>query len=169
MVEIVEGNITFSFPDNCEAGKYDKWSFYRNQFQNIAGGSKAVDILCLEGDIAWLIEVKDYRQHPRTKVIDIDDEIAMKVRDTVAGLAAAGKNANDCDERRLARRALRKHRWRVVLHLEQPASPHRLWGKPITEASLLQKLLSKRLKAIDAHPAIGNRTAPRQGIPWTAR
>ena len=168
MVEIVEGQITFSFPDNCEAGKYDKWSFYRNQFQNIAGGSKAVDILCLEGDNAWLIEVKDYRQHPRTKAVDIADEIAMKVRDTVAGLAAAGKNANDDDERRLACRALRKRRWRVVLHLEQPASPRRLRRKAITEASLLQKLRSRHLKAIDAHPAIDNMTAPRPGIPWSA-
>ena len=45
MTEIEEGDLKFSFPDHCEAGKYDEWSFYRNQFQSVAGGSKAVDIL----------------------------------------------------------------------------------------------------------------------------
>ena len=34
MMEIEEGDLTFSFPDRCEAGKYDNWSFYRNQFQS---------------------------------------------------------------------------------------------------------------------------------------
>ena len=89
MTEIEEGDLKFSFPDHCEAGKYDEWSFYRNQFQSVASGSKAVDILCLSDDAAWLIEIKDYRLHPRQKLIDIDDEVASKVRDTLAGLAAA--------------------------------------------------------------------------------
>ena len=28
MTEIEEGDLKFSFPDRCEAGKYDEWSFY---------------------------------------------------------------------------------------------------------------------------------------------
>ena len=55
MMEIREGALTFSFPDHCEAGKYDDWAFYRNQFRSVAGGSKAVDILCLADDAAWLV------------------------------------------------------------------------------------------------------------------
>ena len=38
MTEIEEGDLTFSFPDHCKAGKYDDWAFYRNQFQAVAGG-----------------------------------------------------------------------------------------------------------------------------------
>lgn len=120
MTEIEEGALKFSFPDDCEASKYDEWSFYRNQFQSVADGSKAVDMLCIAGDTSWLIEVKDYRRHPRTKLIDVGGEVASKVRDTLAGLAAASANANRDDERRFARRALAKRRWRVALHLEQP-------------------------------------------------
>ena len=74
MTEIEEGGLTFSFPDHCEAGKYDEWSFYREQFQSAAGGSKAVDMLCIADDVAWLIEVKDYRHHRRAKAIDLCDE-----------------------------------------------------------------------------------------------
>jgi len=83
--------LSFRFRDGCHASKYDDWSLYRNQFQPIAGGCRAVDILCVEGGVSWLIEIKDYRQYRRTKVIDIAAELASKVRYTLAGLASQPK------------------------------------------------------------------------------
>ncbi|MCY4138351.1 MAG: hypothetical protein OXF56_08830 [Rhodobacteraceae bacterium] len=108
MTTIMEGPLAFGFPAGCLASKYDDWAFYRNQFQLIAGGCKGIDILCVEDEVSWLIEVKDYRHHRRTKTIDIADELAIKVRDTLAGLATAAKVANDVDECRLARQSLAK-------------------------------------------------------------
>ena len=58
MTEIEEADLTFSFPDHCEAGKYEEWSYYRNQFQSVAGGSKAVDIVCVSVDTAWLTQLR---------------------------------------------------------------------------------------------------------------
>ena len=170
MMEIKEGALTFSFPDHYEAGKYDKWSFYRNQFKSVAGGSKAVDILCLADGVAWLVEIKDYRIHRRTKSIDLCDEVAIKVRDTLSGLAAASAYANayNPDERALARRALSMRRWRVALHLEQPNVASRLRPRAIDLASMRSKL-RKGLKAIDAHPAVADRQRPHLGIPWTVQ
>ena len=167
MTEIEEGDLTFSFPDHCEAGKYDEWSFYRNQFQSVAGGSKAVDILCLSDDAAWLIEIKDYRQHPRQKLIEIDDEVASKVRDTPAGLAAATANANNPDEQGLARRALQRRRWRVALHLEQPDARSRLWPR-FSVANVLLKMRTK-VKAVDAHPVVLDRETRHPNVPWTVQ
>ena len=167
MMEIREGNLTFSFPDCCEAGKYDYWSFYRSQFQSMAGGSKAVDILCLEDGVAWLVEIKDYRVHPRTKSIALCNEMAVKVRDTLSGLAAASANANDADEQALARRALARRRWRVALHLEQPNGSSRL--RPIAfDPANINKKLRQVLKAIDAHPTVVDRQR-QHGIPWTVQ
>ena len=169
MIEIEEGDLKFTFPDHCEADKYDEWSFYRNQFQSVAGGSKAVDILCVSADTAWLIEIKDYRRHPRTKLIEIDDELASKVRDTLAGLAAASASANSHhDEQALARRALQKRRWRVALHLEQPNATSRLRPQPFSVANLLLKM-RKKVKAVDAHPMILDRKAYRPNVPWTVQ
>ena len=168
MTEIREGALTFSFPDQCEAGKYDDWSFYRNQFRSVAGGSKAVDVLCLAHDVAWLVEIKDYRQHPRTKPSDLCDEVAQKVRDTLSGLAAASANANDADEQAFARRALAKRRWRVALHLEQPNVASRLRPIPVDPTSMEKKLFQV-LKAIDAHPAIVDRQRLHPDMPWTVR
>ena len=175
MKEIREGALTFSFPDDCKAGKYDDWAFYRNQFQSVAGGSKAVDILCLADGVAWLVEIKDYRNHspqinPPIKLTDLCDEVATKVRDTLSGLAAASANANDADERTLARRALSMRRWRVALHLEPPNVTSGLWRQQvINPANIKLKLRKGLLKAIDAHPAVGNRQRPPPGIPWTVR
>ena len=165
MTEITEGDLTFRFPTGCQASKYDDWSFYRRQFTGIAGGSKAVDILCVEGDTSWLIEIKDHRQQPRQKLIDIADETAIKVRDTLAGLAAAAKVANEADQRELARKALATSRWRVVLHLEQPATGSRLRPKPIDPATLLQKL-KKLVKAINARPVVCHRSNTPRSISW---
>ena len=171
MTEIHEGDLKYRFPDQCEAGRYDEWSFYRNQFQSVAGGSKAVDILCLSDDAAWLIEIKDYRQHPRQKLSEIDNEVASKVRDTLAGLAVATANANDPDEQGLARRALQRRRWRVALHLEQPHARSRLWPRfSIPNVSL--KLRTK-VKAVDAHPVVldrcVDRATRRPNVPWTVQ
>jgi hypothetical protein len=151
---IIEGQLKFTFAENCHASKYDEWSFYRNQFQNICGGSKAVDILCLSQHTLWLIEIKDFRVHRRTKSEDIGDEIAIKVRDTLAGLVAAKVNANDQDEKQFATLALQHLKGiRAVLHLEQPAKHSKLFPKAINPANVKLKL-KQRLKAIDAHPLV---------------
>ena len=167
MKKIREGDLTFSFQDPCEASKYDKWSFYRKQFQSVAGGSKAVDVLCLVDDAAWLLEIKDYRKHQRENPIPLGKEVALKVRDTLSGLAAASANANDDDEKALARRALAIRRWRVALHLEQPSESSRF--RPIAfDPANIKKKLRQVLKAIDAHPTVVDRQR-QHGIPWTVR
>lgn len=98
---IEEGRLTFTFPVGSLASKYDAWSHYRNQFQSVCGGAKAVDIVYAESKVGWLIEVKDYRVHSRTKASDLAEEVAIKVRDTLAGLVSARCNANEAEERRV--------------------------------------------------------------------
>ena len=169
MTEIEEGSLKFSFPDHCETTKYDGWAFYRQQFQSVAGGAKAVDILCLAQDVSWLIEIKDYRQYPRTKPSDLGDEVASKVRDTLAGLAAANANAANSGEQAFAEHALAKRRWRVALHLEQRSvatSPLR--PQAINPADVLQKL-RMNLKAIDTEPMVVSLQKPGSGTPWTVQ
>ena len=160
-----EGGLRFEF-DGDEAGKYDEWRFYQRRFKDSCNGNKAVDFVYVEADRTWLIEVKDYRQHLRTKPGDLADEVAIKVRDTLAGLAAAKLNADDQDERRLARHALQKSKLRVVLHLEQPANPSKLFLRIVDPSKLKQKLKQK-LKAIDPHPCVVDRNSLRPEMNWT--
>lgn len=165
MDPIIEGNLAFTFPNNWQASKYDEWSHYRNQAVKLCGGAKAIDILGLEPEAAcWLIEVKDYRQHQRTKTIDITDEIATKVRDTLAALVGAQHHASDATERQLARTAVRSSSIRVVLHLEQPLQHSILFPRAISPADVVQRL-KQLLKAIDPHPRVVERQSM-AGIPW---
>ena len=161
----VEGLLTFTFPAQARASKYDDWSHYRNQFQPTCGGSKAVDLVYAEQDVTWLIEVKDYRQHPRTKVLDLADEIAIKVRDTLAGLLSARCYANNTDEKHCAKALTKGSKLRVVCHLEQPVKNSKLRPQAIEPDKLKQKLRTL-LKAIDPHPAVVDRRNLHPDMSW---
>ena len=162
-----EGELEFTFPDNW-ASKYDDWSHYRNQFQPVCGGSKAVDLVFYEPGTSWLIEVKDYRQHSRTKAISLPDEIAEKVRDTLAGLVSAKLLASDTEEKTCARRLLAAEKLRVVCHLEQPVKQSRLRPRAIDPADVRMKL-RMLLKAIDPHAIVVDSTLTPRLVPWLVR
>jgi hypothetical protein len=160
-----EGNLTFTFAESCLAEKYDDWSFYRNQFQTVCGGAKAVDMICLSNDVSWLIEIKDYRQYQRTKPQDLAEEVAIKVRDTLAGLLAAKMNANTASEKEFASKVLQSKAIKVVLHLEQPVKRSRLRPDAIAPLDITQSL-KRQLKAIDAHPCVVNKNDLLPKMDW---
>lgn len=165
---ITEDKLSFSFPAEIKATKYDDWSFYRNQFNAAFGGTKATDLIAINGDTTWLVEIKDYRVHKRTKPIDLGDEIAIKIRDTLAGLTAAQCNANDKSEKQFARSALKAKKLRIALHLEQPQKHSRLFPRAIDPVAVQQKMKQK-LKAIDAHPRVVDKHSLTSDMNWTVQ
>jgi hypothetical protein len=190
MTQITEGRLRFTFPPGWTTSRIDEWSFYRNQFgrrfdgvclvctkcnsrlgcgecgAKKATGVKAVDILAVDDDsVAWLIEIKDYRHHRRTKTIHIADEFALKVRDSLAMLLVASKNANDKRERDHAAKAIRRSEIRVVLHLEQPTKVSRLRPRAIDSAHVLQRL-RQLVKAVHPHPLVLE-ASRMQGVAWS--
>ncbi|MGD0961900.1 MAG: hypothetical protein ABSB19_18975 [Methylomonas sp.] len=135
MPVLSEGSLKFSFGVSCRVEKYDEWRFFRNQFQKTCDGAKAIDMVCVSNKTSWLIEVKDYRRHKRTKPLEIGDEVAIKVRDTLAGLVAAKMNAADPNEKQFAKLALQSKSIKVVLHLEQPQKHSKLFPRAIDPAA----------------------------------
>ena len=163
MPAIDEKRLRFDFPENWIVSKYDNWSFQK-QFQNICGGAKAVDFVALSPkNTSWLIEVKDYRIN-RQKPSELPCKIACKFRDTLAGLACARINSNDNDENDLANSALQTSKIRLVLHLEQPRHPSRLFPKVCDPADIKQKLKTM-VKAIDPHPLVVDKSSG-QAVDW---
>lgn len=154
MTAIDVDGLSFKFPKNWVVSKYDEWSFYRNQFEKMRNGIKAMDLVAIDPDkTAWLIEVKDYRTAQRTKPIEIDAEVHQKVFDTLAALLPAKVNANDSNEQATARCLLGSKKLRVVLHLEQPKKHSFLRPLAINPADV-EKKLRRILKPIDAHPLV---------------
>lgn len=165
-MKMTEGVLSFDFEteNGSLASKYDEWSFYRKHFCKIADGIKAVDFIYIDRAqrCTWLIEVKDYR-HPQTELIkpsELADAVALKVRDTLAGLVAAKYNANDVNEKQFSQHALEMSEIRVVLHLEQV-----LAKRYIEPADILTKLKQK-LKAIDVHLKVVNKDNLKSDMRW---
>lgn len=163
---IQEDRLTFRFPADAMASKYDEWTHYRRQFNGAFGGSKAVDILYAEGTTGWLIEIKDYRIDCEISATELANVVALKVRDTLAGLVSARLYAADLDERRVAKTLLGCRRLRVVLHIEQPEKHSKLRPQAIDLAAVLQKLKGL-LKAIDPHPSVVNQNTIKAAMQWS--
>ena len=167
-VTLEEGWLKFQFEETSVPWKYDDSSFHRNQFQSFAGGTKGVDFPCHTKGTLWLIEVKDYRVHERQKSQDLSEEVAEKVRDTLAGLVALRINGNDLDERKRATAALKKKRLRVVLHLELPKLKR--VSKLYSDIKLhrdFQEHLKAVVRAVDSHPKVVCMAEGLQYCPWT--
>jgi hypothetical protein len=166
MPSLLEGSLRFDFVNEWDVSKPDGWSFYRNQFQQIVSGTKAIDILAIEptGTAVWCIEVKDYRDHPRTKTVGVAEETAAKVRDSLALFAAARFNANDAGEKASSTRALTANHIRVVLHLEQREKPSKLFPRKIDLANVQQRL-RQLVKSVDPHACV-RESSDMQGCPW---
>jgi hypothetical protein len=154
MTDIEVDGLTFSFPAGWQVSRYDEWVYYRKQFSRMKNGIKAVDLVAVDPQgVGWLIEVKDYRQHPRTKPSELADEVWHKVFDTLAALPPAKNCANDAHEQRMAAALLNAKKYRVAVQLEQPDKPSKLRPRPINPADVKQKL-RQLLKPIAPHSLV---------------
>ncbi|MEI6332879.1 MAG: hypothetical protein WCP16_26840 [Pseudanabaena sp. ELA645] len=158
-------SLTFHFPNSWQVGKYDEWSFYRNQFYKMWDGIKAVDLIAIENGVVWLIEAKDYRQNKRMKAIDIADEVADKVFCTLAAILPAKINASDSSERNFARDICNGQELRIVLHLEQPKKHSKLFPRAI-DPTKVQLKLRTLIKPIDPHLKVVE-SGYMQDLAWT--
>ena len=163
-----EARLACDFADAWLVTKYDEWAFYRKQFQVACLGNKGVDFLALDPEYAnlWLIEMKDYRQGPRDPdKLDLWEEVAVKMRDTLAGLVAAKIAAAEAEEKQFAGQALSARRIFVILHLEQPAQHSKIFPRIFNPADVQQRL-RQLVKPIDAHPRVIELSTHQQRVPW---
>jgi hypothetical protein len=165
MMDIHVDGLTFTFPPSWKASKYDEWAFYRNQLSKMWPGIKAVDLIAIEGQVIWFIEVKDYRQQRRTKPIDLAEEVVQKVFCTLAAILPAKSNASDSLERYFAKEVSKGKRLHIILHLEQPTKTSKLFPRAI-DPSKVQLKLRGMVKPIDPHPKVVESTQM-QGLAWT--
>jgi hypothetical protein len=167
MPRVTVDQFLFDLPTGWTWLKYDECTYYRSHFNDLAS-SKAVDLLALapqRGEL-WMVEVKDYRRHRRTKPENLFTEVARKVRDTLAGLAAGRLVANDPTSRQFALDAMRTGRLRVAFLLEQPRTPSRLFPQMIDPATA-KTALKKAVRAVDPHPFFGSASDLSVKTAWT--
>lgn len=159
----VEGKIRFDFPDEWKVCRPEKSAFYTRHFQSFCGGSKEIDFLLLEPDspTLWLLEVKDYTSTSRKKSLDLLDEIAIKARDVLALLLAGAAN-DPLPNRGVGAFMIEGGlpvKIRVVLHLEQPTKPSKLFPGAKITVDFTQKL-RRKVRCIDPHPVVVSTASP---------
>jgi hypothetical protein len=158
--------LRLEMPDGWWVWKYDESAFHRNQFQNFAGGSKGVDAVALAMDgTLWLIEIKDYRRHRRSKPVSVFAEVAAKISATLAGLATARTRANDQVEKKWAVHAMRCQRIRIALQLAQPVKPSRLFPRVVDPVDA-EMQLRREVRAIDPHALCATGAIDDHRLPW---
>jgi hypothetical protein len=169
-----EGALAFEFPGDRLVCRLDGTRFFQKRLQSFAKapdgpGSKSVDLVAVapDDDAVWLIEVKDYRAAARTKPTDLIQEVAKKVRDSLACIHAMAANAGE-DAQAFAAQALRRRRLRVVLHLEQPKKPSKLKPWVLDPATMKQKV-RRALQAVDPHALAGGYSVLNEKTPWQVR
>jgi hypothetical protein len=156
--------IKFSFEEDWNVSKYDDWAYYKKKFQSIRNGVKAVDLIAMSSDkLLYLVEVKDYRAHIRTKPSELSEDVTCKVFDTLAALLPAKCKALDCKESDFAKQALTSNGLRVILHIEQPAKHSKLFPRAIDPSSVQIKL-RQALRAVDPHAKVVHKNS--QALPW---
>lgn len=159
--------MTLTMPDGWWVWKYDDSVFHRNQFQGFADGSKAVDAVAWGADGAlWLIELKDYRQHRRTKPSSVFSEMASKVRSTLAGLSVARLRANDSTEKTRAQQTLNCTQIRIALQVAQSVKPSRLFPQVLDPMDALLQL-KRAVGVVDPHPVCIVGIMSHRRCPWT--
>lgn len=167
MTSLTEGLLRFDFPLGWHVEKYDETTHYIRHVQNLAD-SKAVDIVALSpapNASIWLIEVKDYRSHPRAKDLEFFEEIAHKVRDTLAGLLLARQRPQAGTLHTLSLALTHDVQVRVAVHLEQTHKPSRL-RPAVTDRTNHRIKLRQLLRAVDTKAEICERAAMPAAVGW---
>ncbi len=157
MTKVHEGAYHYAFPSGWIVVRLQEDDFYRRHFQGFNGGSKEVDFAALDAKAAclWLMEAKDYSLHPRSKPGDVIEEVASKVRDSLACIEAmkisAGSNAYS---RSVAEALSKAQSCRVAFHLELPATENLALSR-IDVADMKIKLRSL-MRAVDKVALVGD-------------
>ena len=149
MTVIPEGNLEFAFGSPWKVLKYDEdGAFYKTLIMKNVEPTKAVDFLCLRGNKPLLmLEAKDFSLGvpERTKFNEVPMAVAVKTRDTVAGIVGGSHNASDNNEKQFFRKSCDRisKAPRVVYLFEDLGSPAR---SPQQRKLVARNVLLNKLK-----------------------
>ena len=160
MAVIQEGNLKFNFGSSWNVIKYDEnGSFYRTKISNSIEQTKAVDFLCIRNEKPLcMVEIKDYSLgvSESEKFENVPKVVALKTRDTIAGIVGGLHCATNSDQR-FFRKAYNKLTDApfVVFFFEDLLTPKRHHPLAIdAKKGVLLKSLKKHLRWLTGNVAV---------------
>ena len=172
--KFAEGGLTFDFPDDWSVCRPGATSYYSVRFQQFCGSCKETDFAMFDPGSGklWLLEVKNFATHARSKPIPLKDEFAQKVRDTLALITASAycdqtpSQPKEMEAGEFARTARAATSLGVVLHCEPQPRPSKLFPATAEMANLLQAI---KAALTPLGPAAAVKLARKDayaGLPW---
>ncbi len=151
MTVIREGNLEFSFGNSWDVCKYDgNGSYYKTLMEKNVKPTKAVDFLCFcSAHRLFMLEVKDFSLGVpnREKFENIPMSVAIKARDTIAGIIGGSHCASN-DEQTFFKNSYRRmvNSPYVIFFFEDLATPARPPERTANKRDVLQKKLREHLR-----------------------
>lgn len=153
MPSFSESRLEFHFAEDWQVIKYDDEAAYR-KMTGLMPGMKGIDFLALHDDMLYFIEVKNFRNYPTEEDTRLSSnalvyQVAQKVRDSLAGMIGAYRNAQDPMrwERFANHAVVRERPVRVVLWLKH----HFSTAENKVQQSVLLNQLKKALAWLTPH------------------
>lgn len=99
MLSFSESRLEFHFAEGWQVIKYDDEPAYRKMTE-LMPGMKGIDFLALHDDVLYFIEVKNFRNASTGEDVRLNSDalvhqVAQKVRDSLAGMIGAYRNAQE--------------------------------------------------------------------------
>jgi hypothetical protein len=165
-MKVKEGDLELTFDeDTWVVVKWDDHPAFQHGLR-LHSGTKATDVAgVLWNGAPWFFELKDFRGTRIENKARFDgplaEEVAEKIRDTIAGVLWAVEREHEDDSvRRVAKATLgRTGRLTVVLWVEDDTGP------TAAVASVLQQAIKQRLRFANAHVLVTSRTLEDHACP----
>lgn len=166
MSNVVEvEDMRFTFPESWHVEDFDSWYGDGNGPKPLTHDpfrAKDCDLLALEGETLWLIEVKDYTYLGRKVPKDLPTEFALKVFHTLARLMAVA-HFGDHEKKEFSRKAICAQRIRVALAVELRGRDRDL---KIALAHLRDRLNQECAEMKLSHVLVSNSRCQYSSIDW---
>lgn len=166
-VEVNVDGTLFTFPEEWDVAIFDEWP----QYQAPAGalGLRGCDVLALDGETLWIVEMKDYTYAGARPPEDLTRIVGSKAAGTMALLFALQRAIAQSEAAEFARGCAGVKRIHLVLHMDiKDGGRKRKHIEPILMA--VQGKLKHAQKTLGLSKSFVTSTlAPNPGTPWTAR
>jgi hypothetical protein len=163
---LIDGTF-FKFPPSWQTEVFDEWPQYKRAAGELE--LRGCDVLALDGQDLWIIEMKDYTYEGASQPQDLHKTVGQKAAGTLALLFALSRTAADSPAKEFAIKCASSTRVNLALHVIVKDGGRR--EKQIKAVLLpVKQKLDRSKKALGLHKAhVTSTLAPNANTPWSAR
>lgn len=166
MTEIDVDGVLLAFPETWKVEIFDEWPQYRDL--SGTGQIHGCDVVALDDQTLWLIEVKDYSYPGAKHPPNLEESLLRKAIGTLALIGALGRSGNQSNAQEFSRDALAASALILGFHVE----PNNIRSDRAVAGLLasFQQAATRAAKKLHIPKAVVSSTMhPGPQAPWQSR